>query len=282
MSVTELLALLGNFWWRLILFPGGLAAFGLIWLLAAAARRARAGAVVPPEPFLPPHLATLALACPWLALAWLPVPPFEPPGRQADLVALLALFEVPRFLLLAAALRHPNADIYAAGLRRTVLLLCAAPGLMLALLALAVPGGSLEADALVRLPDPAAEATWQALHWIGASGLILLLPALLEIGPFAVAHTTQPIVYLGYGLRRLGVLLIAAWPLASLLAGKDGLSNAPWWLLLVAVALALLSGVLGGLAARLTFRQRTEVLLGLGGLLLMVHAVAHAVVLAGR
>lgn len=227
MTLSELLALLGLAWSRLALYPGGLAAVGLMWLLARAEygalvnrrgapdreQEARAGyqgtkrsagaaelssGSAPggsggdPQIALPPALALSALALPWLGLALLPLPFAQPLGRKLDLPVALALLEWPLLLRLAYELRSADQAIVAAGRRRLAALLNSLPTLVLASLALAQAAGTFEIAALARAPAAELPLARQALHWLGALALALTLPALLGYGPFAGPRQPAP------------------------------------------------------------------------------------------
>src|SRR3954449_5373591 len=75
-TANELLALLGRAWSRLLIYPGGLSAFGLIWLISMLQHRS----IGAPECHLgfrseSSRLLVLgSIVPPWLALALLPLP----------------------------------------------------------------------------------------------------------------------------------------------------------------------------------------------------------------
>ena len=222
MTLSELLALLGQAWSRLALYPGGLAAIGLMWLLARAEYGAPANrqntsagdkgasashkdtkplgaSVQSSSGFVPLHLrgihqATLApalalsgLALPWLGLALLPLPFAPPLGRKLDLPAALALLEWPVLLRVACELRAPGATSRVVGWRRLAAWLNGLPTLALASLALAQVAGSFDIAPLARPPAADQPLALHALHWLGALAFTLALPALLGYGPFAAA-----------------------------------------------------------------------------------------------
>ena len=178
MTANELLALLGRAWSRLLIYPGGLA-FGLIWLIGTFQNR---------EPRTKNHsgvrrggswfLVLSSIALPWLALALLPLPLAVALPRQIDIVVALALLEWPNLLAIRQELR-------AGDMRRLAAALNSYPPLILATLALAQAGNSLELAALARAPGSLAAISTSALHWFGAVALALVLPPALGIGPFA-------------------------------------------------------------------------------------------------
>src|SRR6476659_1407835 len=78
-TANELLALLGRAWSRLLIYPGGLSAFGVIWLIFSLRRRFpfKEASRRHPASQSPRHLVALsrsAVILPWLALALLPLP----------------------------------------------------------------------------------------------------------------------------------------------------------------------------------------------------------------
>ena len=203
MTANELIALLGLAWSRLLLYPGGLAAFAAVWLLAAfqadlpgshlpAASPAVVGAEVETaqnagRPASQPWFLILgALVPPWLGLALLPLPPAPGLSRQVDIVVALALLECPRVLAIGADLRG-GGPRRRAGARRLAAALNGYPPLLLATLVLAQAAGTLDVAALARVPGELAPPFAIRLHWIGVAGWLLALPSLLGIGPFRAA-----------------------------------------------------------------------------------------------
>lgn len=222
MSANELLALLGLAWSRLTIYPAGLAAFALIWLIgrARAGRRARhqSDTAAPPVDAAP--LASYgALASAWLGLALLPLPAAAAMSRSADLLVVLVLLEWPRAVAIAQALRSPTAAGQASGLRRLSAALNSYPALILATLALAQPVRSFEIGALAQPPAAEAPSSLIFLHWIGASAWILALPAMLGAGPFRADQATalpQPgwrdPLALALQLRTIALIAIGTLP----------------------------------------------------------------------
>jgi hypothetical protein len=205
-SLNELLALLGRAWSRLLIFPGGLAAFAIIGLLAyihrAAGRGQRAELKPPTSNLQPPtsednaaswFLALGAIAPPWLGLALLPLPPAPGLSRQTDLLITLALLECPLLLSIAHELRA--SDLRPMGLRRLAATLNGYPPLLLATLALVQAGGSFDIATIARVPGDLAPMFARPLHWIGAAAWALALPPMLGLGSFAGppgARATRP------------------------------------------------------------------------------------------
>jgi hypothetical protein len=185
-TANELLVLLGRAWSRLLIYPGGLTAFGLVWLLSTlqnreprtANREPRTASQIVKRLDGSRCLALSSILLPWLALALLPLPLAVALPRQIDIVVALALLEWPNLLAISQDLRAGN-------MRRLAAALNSYPPLILATLALAQAGNSLELAALVRAPGSPATTSTSALHWLGVIALALALPAALGIGPFA-------------------------------------------------------------------------------------------------
>jgi hypothetical protein len=245
-TANELLVLLGRAWSRLLIYPGGLAAFGVIWLIGTLQKRKprttqripdrapktgesehqrpatevaspkghlEPAADRPPARTEPPHPSAQAdgrrnalearfqsqaqkpdrepdrlsgswfwvlssIVPPWLTLALLPLPLAVTLPRQIDIVIALTLLEWPNLLMI-------RRDLRANDMRRLAAALNSYPPLLLATLALAQAGNSLELAALARAPGDLATTSTAALHWLGAIALALALPPALGIGPFA-------------------------------------------------------------------------------------------------
>jgi len=243
-TVNELLALLGRAWSRLLIYPGGLAAFGLIWLIGLLQKRApSAGSQVAEEFDDSRPLMLSSVALPWLALALLPLPLAVALPRQIDIVLALALLEWPNLLAIRQELRL-------GGLRRLAAALNSYPALLLAALALAQAGNSLELAALARPPGDSAIPSLRALHWLGAIALALALAPALQIGAFGDDRRpgfAAGALQIGLRLRALGLVALAALPWA----GAEGTGIA---LLRMLGAAALIAAALVGYD-RLTRRQ---------------------------
>ncbi len=178
MTANELLALLGRAWSRLLIYPGGLAAFGVVWLISTLQNReprTENRIVEPLDGYR--FLALSSIILPWLALALLPLPLAVELPRQIDIVVALALLEWPNVLAIRQQLR-------VADMRRLAAALNSYPPLILATLALAQAGNSLDLAALARVRGNPASISTHALHWLGAVALALALPSALGIGPF--------------------------------------------------------------------------------------------------
>jgi hypothetical protein len=200
-TANELLVLLGRAWSRLLIYPGGLAAFGVVWLISVILHRVpssaaplpaagegssafpspAAGRGVPPQrrgEGSPVFFVLSSVVLPWLALALLPLPLAVALPRQIDIVVALALLEWPNLLAIRQELRT-------GGVRRLAAALNSYPPLILATLALMQAGNSLELAALARAPGDSAALSTRMLHWLGVIALALALPPALGLGPFA-------------------------------------------------------------------------------------------------
>lgn len=210
LTLNELLALVGRSWSRLLLYPGGLAAFGCVWLVRVVARRQWPWRDLP---LLLGSAPVLPIAAAWLAIALLPLPGAVDLGRSVDALAALALLDLPLLVALADDLR---ADAQrSTGVKRLAAALNGYPTLVLALLTLGFSSGSLELATMMRVP--AQSGMLAALHWLGAAALVLALPPLLGLGPFVAAPRNA--MWLGLALRGVGYTAIAALPLIALGTG---------------------------------------------------------------
>lgn len=225
LTPSELLALVGRSWSRLLLYPGGLAAFGCVWLVRAVARRQWPWRDLP---LLLGSAPVLPLAAAWLAIALLPLPGAVDLGRSIDVVAVLALLDLA---LLTALADDLCADARrSTGIERLAAALNGYPTLVLALLTLGFSSGSLELATTMRVP--AESGVLATLHWLGAGALVLALPPLLGLGAFTAAPRNA--MWLGLALRGVGYTTIAALPLIVLGTG-------PWQPLPVLVLAGMLA-----------------------------------------
>ncbi|MBC8161269.1 MAG: hypothetical protein H7Z42_08620, partial [Roseiflexaceae bacterium] len=198
MSLSELLAIIGRSWSRLLLYPGGLTLLALM-LGASFVFRLFPAWLVP-------------LAAPWLAVALLPLPGAIDLGRGIDVVVALALLDLPLLCALALELRGDPAQ-QRTGARRLAAALNGYPGLLLALLLLAT-NGSLELAQLALVPvQPELALT----HWAGAAALVLALPAVIGLGAFATPAPPQ--LALALRTRQIGYAMLALLPLLAPLEG---------------------------------------------------------------
>jgi hypothetical protein len=240
-TANELLSLLGRAWSRLLIYPGGLTAFGVIWLISTLQNREpRTKNQIVERLDGSWFLVLSSITPPWLALALLPLPLAVSLPRQIDSIIALALLEWPHLL----AIRQ---DLHMGNMRRLAAALNSYPPLILAILALAQAGNSLELAALARLPGDLTTTSTIALHWLGAIALMLALPPALGIGPFAADRPTNddrpttderrttndergatndasqppspsphpPALRTGLRLRALGLVMLAALPWAG-------------------------------------------------------------------
>ncbi|GIV99474.1 hypothetical protein [Roseiflexus sp.] len=222
MTTAELLSFLGLAWSRLLLFPGGVCLIIAVWLAEAFAQRPTSqGLRSFPTAWLSAPLPASAVALPWLGVALLPLPGAVALSRPIDLATVIALLEWPRLLAISTDLQYGNR---ARGVQRLAAALNGYPPLILALVLLSLGTGTLEVAGLLRIPD-GATPLWQAVwFWLGAGALILALPPLIEIGPFALDAPDE--LRPGLRLRMLGIILIAALPGVALLT-CDGADE--WW-----------------------------------------------------
>jgi hypothetical protein len=304
LTANELLALLGRAWPRLLIYPGGLAAFVLIWLFFRTKnteqrtknreprtenhRAEDRGSRIEdrPSPFyllpfafcLRSHwsvagwLEASAIVLPWLGLALLPLPHAAGLGRQIDLVAMLALLEWPLVLAVALELRD-GATARAA--RRLAAALNSYPPLILAALLLASAYGSFETTALARPPDAGTPARAAWLHWLGAGAWLLALPPALGIGAFAAGPPQQHVLRLGLWLRTLGLVALAALPWLPLVARPDAgdqrsISLTWLWLLVPPLVIGALLWGYNRLTIGRAARPWARAYLALDAMLLMI------------
>lgn len=200
LTLTELLALIGRSWSRLLVYPGGLTLFGSILL---------AGAVATRRLDLKHTIAGWNLApvaAPWLAVALLPLPGAAGLGRGIDALVALALLDTPLAILLAAGLRHTERVHREAGARRLAAVLNGYPPMLLSLLLLAFSSGSLELHVFAQIP-PAVESA--VLHWLGAASFVLAMPPVLQCGTFKPNGEDLP---LALRVRAAGYIVLAALP----------------------------------------------------------------------
>jgi hypothetical protein len=253
MTLAELLSFLGLAWSRLLIFPGGLCAFVIVWLIGtiehrralpialpgctgaaalrgmgAAALRGTGAAVLRALRGMgaaalralpgPSPLAASAVVLPWLGVALLPLPLAAPLARPVDLVVIVALLEWPRLLAITVDL-HTGERLR--GMQRLAAALNGYPPLALALILTAEGTGTLESVGLLRIPEGSVALWW---FWLGVGALILTLPPLLEAGPFALDAPDD--LRFSMRLRALGIVLVAALPGIALLT-RGG--NEEWW-----------------------------------------------------
>jgi hypothetical protein len=284
LTANELLALLGRAWPRLLIYPGGLAAFALVWLIGRATTDHRPpttdnlSKMQPLSQFSIPvsWLDLSAIVLPWLGLALLPLPRAAAIGRQTDLLAELALLEWPLLLTLAAELCDCSVDAYKRARSRLAAALNSYPPLILATLVLVSAAGSFDLVVLARAPGGATPARAALLHWLGTAAWLLALPPALGVGVFAAGAPAAPALRVGLGLRALGLAAIAALPWFPFVAGSDeggGLvgAAATWLLLpLPPLAIAGLLWVFARLTAGRSARRWARAYLALDAALLLL------------
>lgn len=303
----ELLGALGLAWPRLLIYPGGLGALLLAWLVGrclrgaqgatgnrqpagyspaggrgaadnpgsgvSAGRLSSAWRVLRPNGAPPRITLSPLILPPLLALSLLPVPPARGFPYGLDLVTALALLEWPRWAALSADLSPARARALAPAYAR----------LLLAALALAEGAGSLGLSDLLRAPDDQQALRW-ALLIAGAAAWLLAAAELgvggrgREIGGLGdggqgallpVAPRPSPLA-----LRTLGLVWIGALPLlggmAALAEDRVPADLAGWALPIVALGLATL---LLRAALRLPDAARRAVWWGLGLIILGLMAL---------
>lgn len=209
MSPTELLAMLGRAWSRLLLYPAGLTAFAALLVL---------GRITSPSKLDTQKLSPIAyrlsslliIGLPWLGLALLPLPLAAELTRPVDVVVLLSLLEWSRMWAATEEFRHGTVV-------RAAAMLNSYPALILALLLMAHAKASFEVQALLQAPAGDAALPIQLSFWAGALALLLVLPALLGIGPFSAEPARDTALQIGLGLRAVGIAGMVICPWLSLL-----------------------------------------------------------------
>jgi hypothetical protein len=300
LTANELLALLGRAWPRLLIYPGGLAAFAIVWLIGRTNRRPTTddrpaedrgsriedrgspSSILDPRSSInasrffvgyPPGGSPLdisAVVLPWLGLALLPLPGAAGISRQTDLITILALLEWPLLLAIVAEVRD------APWPRRLAAALNSYPPLILATLVLTSTGGSFDMTALARPPDADAPLSASLLHWTGATAWLLALPPALAIGAFAAGLPDQRTLRTGLRLRAVGLLAIAALPWFPLVGansapGGPSASGPAWlWLPLPPLLIVALLWAYGRFTARHSARRWARAYLAFDAALLLV------------
>jgi hypothetical protein len=241
--VDELLALLGQNWRLLLVYPGGLTAFAALVVITFLDPETRSLSA------LRPRLAVeIVIAAAWLLLIALLPPPQTGWPYALDLLTLALLIELPYWWYTLR--RAPNRI---SGLAAA---LNVYPLLALAIATLGQGAGSLVVREINR------STGW--LHWLGVAAWAIALPPLLAIGPWRgqqptlldqgrrVAHTA---LLLALALpandgtpiwtAAIGVACIAL-PLATLNRwwhgdGQRSIAWQPWLVGALALVLAVLS-----------------------------------------
>ncbi|NNJ11987.1 hypothetical protein EKD04_016765 [Chloroflexales bacterium ZM16-3] len=220
-GVGELLGALGLAWPRLLIYPGGMFALGLAWLLARWMVMGKRSSPPAPLPLRREREVVIIDALPpLLALALLPLPPARGFPYGIDLVAALALLGWPRLRALAAG----------SGLASGVL-----PGYGLLLLGGALMGagaGGVELSRLGRAPDTALG--WALL--LGGGGLWLAGQARLYDGDRGWARRLGELGHLWVGTLPI-LAALAAGAADRLPTGWAGWTLPPLALIMAALAL---------------------------------------------
>lgn len=226
--LSELLALIGLSWSRLLLYPGGLTALTLAWIwhsswtgswtllnwhsIPAALLARRLAAAVPPL----------------LCISLLPLPGAAPLARSIDVPTALALLEWPLVLaLLPASTDSPFIEKRLRGLQ------IGYGVLILAVLASVQATRSFGLEALVA-PLAQPDLLSNALRIAGAIGWMLALPTLLGLGAFEQGEIAD--ISWGDELRVVGHCLLSALPWLAMTSGLSWLAPLPP--LLIALLLA--------------------------------------------
>lgn len=193
--MDELLALIGQHWRLVLIYPGGLTALGALLMLLRLDRTPLRGTVSSTD------VGTWLAATTWLLLiALLPLPQTGWP-YDLDVVTLLLAIELPFWLSARPQIKRTDAELGA-----MVALLAPPlnvyPLLALACVALGQAAGSLVVHEINRSAG--------LLHWIGLVAWSLALPPLLHLGPWRNSSISAL-----WSLRRLahlGLLLSVALP----------------------------------------------------------------------
>ena len=264
MTLAELLSFLGLAWSRLLIFPGGLCAFVIVWLIRTIEHR-RAPSIAAPGctgaatlrgmgaatlrgmgaaalRSLPGMGAAALRSLPGMgaaALRSLPGP--SPLAASAVVLPWLGVALLP--LPLAAPLSRPVDLVVIMALLEWPRLLAISVDLHtgerlrgMQRLAAALNGYPPLALALILTAEGTGTLESMGLlripegsvalwwFWLGVGALILTLPPLIEAGPFALDAPDD--LRFGMRLRALGIVLIAALPgIALLTRGGDN----DWW-----------------------------------------------------
>ncbi|NOK64214.1 MAG: hypothetical protein GFH27_549323n47 [Chloroflexi bacterium AL-W] len=230
LTMTELLVLLGRAWSRLLLYPGGVSAFALIWLIKYLQPRIvpsflrhslhlqpTSSTYVPVSQPLHTFASMSAVVLPWLALSLLPLPLAPAMERPIDVLVVVALLDWPLILTIAIEVRQRGWSVQQNSWRRLAAALNGYPSFMLAMLLLVMASRSLQLDQLTRLPGadtvPAILVAWA----LGVCTLVVSLPPLLGLGPFATDAPEDVGLRIGLRLRGIGLVVLAIFPLLGLL-----------------------------------------------------------------
>lgn len=214
-------AAVGGQWQRLLVYPGGLAALGLIVAGWAAWRGLRSPGASRGAAAGWSQADLAGLLGPWLVLALLPAPAASELRSALDLAVAWALLELPWALLVVRRWRGPAADQLVAA-RALAAELVALPAMLVALFGLSAATGSVTVAATGELLRRTPVGGLALAAWVAA-----LLPALL-LGPWHCAG--DGVERLALAGRRLGHLLLLALALLPVWIPADaaGLELPPW------------------------------------------------------
>ena len=230
--LSELLALIGLSWSRVLLYPGGLTALILAWIWHGSWTKSWLSLnwrLIPAAFFA---RRVVAAVPPLLLLSLLPLPGATSLARSIDVPTALVLLEWPLVLALLPALaRNPFSQKVVE--ERLGELQIGYGVLILAVLASVQATRSFSLDALVA-PTEQPDLVSRALRIGGAIAWALALPPLLGIGAFE--HRKIADIPWGDELRVIGHCLLAALPWLALTNGLPWLSPLPP--LLIALLLA--------------------------------------------
>ena len=198
----------------------------------------------------------LAVAAAIGALSLLPVFPGAH-GFTGDLILLLALLEVPSFILVAAGFSSRSLFGEIGAIREAILAISYSVVLVAAVLAIAASQHTF------RLDDLAAQPT-SPVRWIAVLAILVCIPAKLHINPFSVPNAEQEIYagpmteYAGPELALWEVSHGLEWvALTGLLACIAQPRTGTWSLdgilfLTISIGIVLLLSALAAATARLT------------------------------
>ncbi len=252
----EWLGALGLAWPRLLLYPGGLSALCVAWLLDRALTTADQRRMVTPTSSGEISLIGVsAVAAPLLLISLLPLPRSGFFGYTPDLLVGLLLLEWPQLLLLARLLHTEPGK----ATTRQRLLLEGYILLLLAILLFMQAAGSFRLDALTREIDSGLLPGW-FLRLAGIAGWSIALLPLLDIGTATSPPATEALRW-GLRLRNLGHILLAYLPWLALVPASPWLLPLPFLFLTLLLALVARPG--RQQVAHQWPRLRTGVVIGL-------------------
>lgn len=209
----------GGQWQRLLVYPGGVAALALValgwlaWRVVVGRDQPRSVAITWRGSDV------LALACPLVALALLPLAGGVELRSPLDVPTTWLLLDLPLVLVIAHGWRDA-AQTQVVASRMLAGWLVGLPLLALLLLALGTTTGGITVANVAQL------AAAKPLGWMTLIGwFVALLPA-LQLGPWS--GTTRPVERLALALRRLGHLSLLVLALLPLWPKTDPKASG-WW-----------------------------------------------------